>query len=267
MVSFICGACGNTVKKNQVEKHYQTVCRNCNVLSCIDCGTDFPGDSYAKHTSCITEAEKYQGHLYQAKDKENKGDAKQKEWLKKIQSLDHKDPRIKSLLAKVSEYSNVPRKKKKFENFCKNSVGVYDQSTLDKLWDAFSAGNDADKKVETLPTEKKDEAPDSDDEGIENRKRKKNDNDIEEDETNSEKKKKKADSNEKFKWNKSIKQILNESKDQNLSLKKLKKKVIKAYKEFHINNESDKDELKSLFDKKLAQYSKVNVVDGIVVFA
>jgi len=47
----------------------------------------------------------------------------------------------------------------------------------------------------------------------------------------------------------------------------LKKKVIKAYNEFHINNESDKDELKSLFDKKLAQYSKVNVVDGFVLFA
>ena len=82
MVAFICDACGNTVKKNQVEKHYTSQCRNCSVLSCIDCGVDFPGDTYIKHTSCITEAEKYQGHLYQAKDKENKGDAKQKEWLK-----------------------------------------------------------------------------------------------------------------------------------------------------------------------------------------
>ena len=82
MVSFICDACGSTVKKNQVEKHYQTQCRNCSVLSCIDCGVDFPGDSYKTHTSCISEAEKYQGHLYQSKDKENKGDAKQKQWLK-----------------------------------------------------------------------------------------------------------------------------------------------------------------------------------------
>ena len=82
MVLFICDACGNTVKKNQVEKHYQTQCRNCSVLSCIDCGVDFPGDSYKGHKSCISEAEKYQGHLYQPKDKENKGDAKQKQWLK-----------------------------------------------------------------------------------------------------------------------------------------------------------------------------------------
>lgn len=82
MVSFTCDACGNTVRKNQVEKHYQTKCRSCSVLSCIDCGVDFPGDTYVTHTSCITEAEKYQGNLYQAKDKENKGQAKQKEWLK-----------------------------------------------------------------------------------------------------------------------------------------------------------------------------------------
>lgn len=81
MVSFVCDACGQTVKKQKVEKHYQSECRNCSVLSCIDCGKDFPGDSYASHTSCISEAEKYQGKLYKAKDKLNKGERKQQEWL------------------------------------------------------------------------------------------------------------------------------------------------------------------------------------------
>lgn len=82
MVSFICNACGQTVRKNQVEKHYQTVCRQCNVLSCIDCGKDFHGDEYAGHTSCISEAEKYQGKLFQPKEKANKGEQKQQEWIK-----------------------------------------------------------------------------------------------------------------------------------------------------------------------------------------
>ena len=81
MVNFICDACGQTIKKQKVEKHYQTECRNCSVLSCIDCGKDFPGDSYASHTSCISEAEKYQGKLYKGKDKANKGERKQQEWL------------------------------------------------------------------------------------------------------------------------------------------------------------------------------------------
>lgn len=84
MVSFICNACGQTVRKTQVEKHYQNDCRNCNVLSCIDCGKDFHGDEYVGHTSCISEAEKYQGKLYKPKDKSNKGEHKQQEWLKVI---------------------------------------------------------------------------------------------------------------------------------------------------------------------------------------
>ena len=82
MVSFICDACGQTVKKNRVEKHYQSECPNCSVLSCIDCGKDFHGDAYAEHTSCISEAEKYQGKLYKPKEKANKGEAKQQEWIK-----------------------------------------------------------------------------------------------------------------------------------------------------------------------------------------
>lgn len=29
------------MKKNQVEKHYTTKCRNCEFLSCVDCGKEF----------------------------------------------------------------------------------------------------------------------------------------------------------------------------------------------------------------------------------
>jgi len=142
MVSFICDACGNTVKKTQVEKHYTTVCRGCSVLSCLDCGVDFPGDAYLAHTSCVTEAEKYQGNLYQARDKENKGEVKQKEWLKSVHETSNStsDPKLRGLLKKLSAYSNIPRKKKKFENFCKNSVNVYDSKTLDQLWELFTGG-------------------------------------------------------------------------------------------------------------------------------
>lgn len=86
MVSFICNACGQTVRKTQVEKHYQNDCRSCDALSCIDCGKDFHGDEYVAHTSCITEAEKYQGKLYKPKEKQNKGEHKQQEWLKVINS-------------------------------------------------------------------------------------------------------------------------------------------------------------------------------------
>lgn len=82
MVVFICNACGNSIKKNKVEKHYQTECPDCSVLSCIDCGKDFVGDAYQQHTSCVTEAEKYQGKLFKESDrgKPSKGEQRQQDW-------------------------------------------------------------------------------------------------------------------------------------------------------------------------------------------
>ena len=37
MVFFTCNACGEALKKNQVEKHYLHKCRRCEVLTCVDC--------------------------------------------------------------------------------------------------------------------------------------------------------------------------------------------------------------------------------------
>ena len=70
MVFFICDACQETLKKNKVEQHCLK-CRNCWVLSCVDCGKHFEGDAYAQHTSCISEAEKYEGALYKPKNGNN----------------------------------------------------------------------------------------------------------------------------------------------------------------------------------------------------
>ncbi len=81
MVFFTCNACGSSVKKNQVEKHWQNECPNCEILSCIDCGKDFHGDEYASHTKCVSEAEKYQGALYKDSGGNSKGERKQQEWL------------------------------------------------------------------------------------------------------------------------------------------------------------------------------------------
>ena len=83
MVFFTCNACGASLKKNQVERHYQNECPTCEILSCMDCGQDFYGDAYANHTKCISEAEKYQGSLYKESGKggPGKGERKQHEWL------------------------------------------------------------------------------------------------------------------------------------------------------------------------------------------
>ena len=82
MVFFTCNACGQSIKKNKVEKHYQVECRSCEILSCMDCGKEFAGDEYLSHTSCISEAQKYQGALYSESNKgQPKGEKKQQEWL------------------------------------------------------------------------------------------------------------------------------------------------------------------------------------------
>ncbi|KAI3654849.1 hypothetical protein MP228_000229 [Amoeboaphelidium protococcarum] len=65
MVSFVCNQCQETIKKPKLDQHAQR-CRGA-TFSCIDCSTDFYGTEYRNHTSCISEAEKYQKSLYKPK--------------------------------------------------------------------------------------------------------------------------------------------------------------------------------------------------------
>ena len=55
-------ACTDVVKKPKLDRHYG----QCHAsFTCIDCSATFSGPSQWKsHTSCITEAEKYQKSLY-----------------------------------------------------------------------------------------------------------------------------------------------------------------------------------------------------------
>ncbi|KLT45677.1 hypothetical protein CC85DRAFT_325402 [Cutaneotrichosporon oleaginosum] len=61
MVSFQCDGCADTVKKPQLDKHRQRCWAS---FTCLDCSTTFQNQEYKSHTSCISEAEKYQGKLY-----------------------------------------------------------------------------------------------------------------------------------------------------------------------------------------------------------
>ncbi|KAJ3056176.1 hypothetical protein HK097_007782 [Rhizophlyctis rosea] len=91
MVSFVCDYCQETLKKPKLDQHTYR-CHNAQ-FTCIDCNTTFTGtgvrmptqsDSlkprgpddfcfvqYRTHTSCISEAEKYQGALYKGKKGQN----------------------------------------------------------------------------------------------------------------------------------------------------------------------------------------------------
>ena len=122
MVFFNCEACNETLKKNQVEKHFFK-CRTSRV-TCIDCSVTFYGNDFAAHTSCISEAEKYEKSLYKGgnKKKLNPQDA----WVMVVEhAASHQDQApagIKQYLGRLAELGNVPRNKKKFSNFVKNSL-------------------------------------------------------------------------------------------------------------------------------------------------
>jgi len=142
MVVFNCNACGEALKKNQVEKHYQQQCRRCEVLSCVDCGKEFWGNDYEQHTKCISEEEKYSGKNFKLKPNANKGEQKQELWTQQVQAAVAKvttNAKLKGVLQQLTDFPNIPRKKAKFENFLRNSFRVYDTKLAADAWDAISA--------------------------------------------------------------------------------------------------------------------------------
>lgn len=61
--------------------------------------------------------------------------------LLQVQSSGKLNPKIRECLQKLSDYSNIPRKRAKFINFVKNSLKLYDQSLAEELWSIFEKAN------------------------------------------------------------------------------------------------------------------------------
>ncbi|EEB05398.1 hypothetical protein SJAG_00410 [Schizosaccharomyces japonicus yFS275] len=77
MVSFSCEVCADIVKKPKLDQHVSR-CRGA-YFTCIDCNTTFQGTEYRAHSSCMTEAQRYQKSLYRPTKKEAKKLAAQKQ--------------------------------------------------------------------------------------------------------------------------------------------------------------------------------------------
>ncbi|XP_002131567.2 cell growth-regulating nucleolar protein-like [Ciona intestinalis] len=276
MVFFTCNGCGESLKKNKVDRHAYS-CRNCEYLTCIDCSKDFWGDDYINHTSCITEDEKYSASGFVAKP--NKGEVKQQEWIKKItcaaSTLTNQNSEVKKVLTQLLNYENIPRKRGKFLNFLGNSLRIRNPSISEEVWNIFSAVKTSN---ETPPaTNKKEDNPlpicDNQDAKNETIKRKR-------DEANPKFKKSKKQKlevvnevsqvscvnidgndvpNKKFPWNKAIRTCLKAEEDRQLSIKKLKKKVLREYQAFKGDASKSENELNVLFEKKIKKNPKLFV--------
>ena len=59
MVCFQCDICVETLKKKQVETHYQFRCRNAYTFSCLTCWQIFDRNTIKDHIACVSEDQKY----------------------------------------------------------------------------------------------------------------------------------------------------------------------------------------------------------------
>ncbi|XP_071948664.1 uncharacterized protein C16C10.8-like [Antedon mediterranea] len=281
MVFFICNACGQSVKKAQVEKHYLQQCRQCEVLSCMDCGQDFVGDGYKEHTKCISENEKYGSKKEVSNIKPNKGDVKQAAWLERVREAStssHTNPKMKSLLNQIIEYPNIPRKKTKFENFLKNSLRLYDKHLMQQAWLIVSGPDDkktteeTSKKIGEKNEQQTKNIVETDATQVEgsisscNGKKKRTHSDDEGDDCEVSSKQAclqishDIKHTEKFKWSSVIKRILREKENNEMSIKKLRKKVIAEYMSSNVNGKTE-EELRDKFYKKINSISSLKTED------
>merc|ERR1711916_275835 len=107
-------------------------------VSCVDCSEVFYGNDYESHVSCISEDAKYMGKLY---NEHGHKPSKQAQFLDVL--LEHfkgvipsvKDADLKWYMESLINCENIPRKKKGFVNFCKNSFGRNTPAKyIDRMW-------------------------------------------------------------------------------------------------------------------------------------
>ncbi|CAH8593296.1 unnamed protein product [Heterobilharzia americana] len=134
MVVFVCTQCNATLKKSNARLHLQSS-RPCSVVSCVDCHKDFDKSSVDSHCVCISEKEKYDKARFMESSKNDKSH-KQAEWIVKIEDLikNCKSTKHKKLLENLRGASNVPKKKKKFQNFMKSKYRGIPSQTIDEIW-------------------------------------------------------------------------------------------------------------------------------------
>jgi cell growth-regulating nucleolar protein len=95
-------------------------------------------DDYRAHTSCITEAERYEGKLVKKQTKRNP----QQEWMDIVTSCQETAPGpLKSHMRTMAGLDNIPRKEKQFRNFTSNSLnlrGKNGDAIVGEIWSVLS---------------------------------------------------------------------------------------------------------------------------------
>uniref|UniRef100_A0A7S0CKI2 Zinc finger C2H2 LYAR-type domain-containing protein n=1 Tax=Proboscia inermis TaxID=420281 RepID=A0A7S0CKI2_9STRA len=115
-------------------------------------------DDFRSHTSCVTEAERYEKTVYRGVRKGESGGANsgkkgkrkpQEEWNALLHIATTSAPlKIKHLMEQLCELDNVPRKEKQFRNFTINSLGLRGQDGIvGEVWAHLSKVRDIEKSA------------------------------------------------------------------------------------------------------------------------
>ncbi|KAG2790782.1 hypothetical protein JG687_00001408 [Phytophthora cactorum] len=247
MVFFVCEGCNETLKKNKVDAHAGR-CRNCWAVSCVDCSVVFEGNDYAAHTSCISEAEKYEKSLFQGdknKSKSGKKQTPQERWMDAVQSATcPEDHKVQDVLTRITGYDNVPRKKNKFVNFVTNSLALRDTALVEKAWTIYetafkASAPEANAATPVEETASKKRPAETDAEEIAPKKSKTEDRPV--------------------KWSKLIKSTL-KSAGKELDMDALRDQVLKQIQDKELSSKSEK-ELKKEFKAAIKESDKFLVVE------
>lgn len=285
MVFFICDVCQETLKKNAVDKHC-TRCRDCWYLSCVDCGKVFAGEEFRSHTSCISEAEKYQGALYKGNKKKNGKVDPQEKWMNSVRkaATSSKGSRIVvDMLRYLNNQDNVPRKEKKFMNYLKNSYRQQaSQNDFKTVWDVIykihheddsnnNNNNSNNKKranTEVSNNGNKDnnnnhnDKNNSDDAPVSGNKKKKQKMDDKPDDNNNISNVKEI--TEWKSWKSSIRTLLRNQTNRKGEFKSIRKLVLKLHKKLNKGNDESslsKKELKNIFLEKVLKDKRIELND------
>ncbi|KAF4138526.1 LYAR-type C2HC zinc finger [Phytophthora infestans] len=247
MVFFVCEGCNETLKKNKVDAHAGR-CRNCWAVSCVDCSVVFEGNDYAAHTSCISEAEKYEKSLFQGdknKSKNGKKQTPQERWVDVVQTATcPEDCKVQDVLTRIAGYDNVPRKKNKFVNFVTNSLALRDTTLVEKAWTIYETAFKASAPEANAAAPEEETA---------SKKRP-----AETEETSS---KKSRTEDKPVKWSKLIKSAL-KSSGKELDVDILRDQVLKQIQEKQLSSKSEK-ELKKEFKAAIKESDKFVVAEVV----
>lgn len=240
-------------------------------------------DEYRSHTSCISEAERYEKSIYRGSRKldesgtghrqQHKGKklTPQEAWQQTIQAAAESAPSsIKSYMDQLAMLDNVPRKEKQFRNFTVNSLklkGANAERTKDEIWKHLSKVREDEKQKKEEDQTKQQPSQQS----AKNSKKEDEPTSISDDDKSS-----KEDTQEKESPSsspsmpsekevaKAVKKALKKAPNKSLKFKTLRKTVQESL-VIKTKSDSAKKEWKKLLKQCVDANSKKLVVDGKIV--